>query len=414
MDQLGGMQAHHDRSGAMIPVAIHAHTLVCLPLLADFPKVRIDVNPFHGQLGIRMPSENIDIRDLAQRFPRSQGLPLLLFFDCHTINRVTLSELESWDNEIILFVGDTQHGAKDGLLKLMTLAAQPRISKLVFVNNPHHAHWFRSEATIDKEFLFFPLGLANYLIDRSGTSDNGYAKSVVHVGSIGSMHPRRKRFFDFFSNAIPAPDLVWLSTDSYPQANAIYANSLASLNVSLNSDLSFRIFEIVRSGGLCLSDRLGRIQADHFCFKDSPNFVEFDTAADLILHIRDLQLGIRSKRPVEKCSDSQAIPDIDGLSALARYSINISDVRDPFRSNPCSRETGDPLISYLRVRDLHRDLEHPFVTVVVNNAADFDCFLDILDLPHLKITVYAGPEFSEKLDLVCKLFPHSDIRRVAK
>lgn len=370
-----------------IPLCIHAHK-INLPLLADFPKSRLDINPFYYQSYFEGRWGTYLLNELEKL--NHHKLPILLFLDSFTISNIHLLDISNYTGEIYLFVGDTQHGPLNGLLSLISLSHSKCISKIFFVNNPQHAHWFARTNEDFKRFYFFPIGFANY--NRATCwEDQLVSNSVIHVGNILSTHKFRKYILDGLrENQVP---IALLRTKSYHHANSLHTNSIASINISLNSDISFRITEILVSGGLCITDRIGYVQSLNFPILSEHNIIEFDNLADLASIILDLQKRHTSKNPA---NPPEFIPSfrLDFFDDISRFSKPIQEPRIQIWTCPGGRRL-NTLESYITVRDSCIEEQFPCINIHINSNHSFDFFLDILDLTRLNIVASATNHFFE-------------------
>lgn len=375
---------HRDKG---IPVCVHGHKIP-LPLLADFPKKRVDVNPFHSKQFFEDKWGCYRLSDISKL--TSSDLPILLFLDAFTVNNVKIQDLDSFNGEVHLFVGDTQHGTVEGLLALIQISQKRCVKRVYFVNNhPQHAHWFAQEIVDFEKFFFLPIGLANY--EQCDSWESRYlTKSVVHVGNILQNHKYRGYICAGLIKYSPVP-IALLRTDRYQAANAIHKTALASLNISLNSDLSFRLSEIIVSGGLCVSDEIGFVQRSNYPYFNSMNLVTFKSISDLISILKDINTSrtITNRPVVPDVFDGKRLRSLDDVDCFANRVV------DP-RLHHWQRIGGsrlDTLSFYCSVRDACISDVHPVVELNIDSASDLDMFLDVIDLPRLTIVARCSGRF---------------------
>jgi hypothetical protein len=368
------LRANHKDADA--PLCIHGHR-ISLPLLADFPKKRKDVNPFHSDVRFCGSWGSYSLKNLDRE--RDSG-PLLIFLDAHTIKNVDLLDISSYKGDVFLFVGDTQHGPLEGFLGLIEMARHACVKKVFFVNNPQHAHWFARTPADFSKFSYLPIGLANH--ERAEAWESRYVHGqVVHVGNVLTTHAYRKHVLHVLQEH-GAP-VTYLRTSGYPQANAIYSAAQAALNISLNSDLSFRLSEILVSGGLCISEDLGFVQRANFPLQNAANLVTFDSLPSLLRIISDVKAGRFDRASHSDPFDGHRLETLDDIASFAKPIIE-------------PRLRSWSVLGGNRIPDLHRyvfardaslrDVE-PLLEMDINSVSDLNMFLDAIDLPRLKILV---------------------------
>jgi hypothetical protein len=358
------------------PLCIHGHR-ISLPLLANFPKKRRDVNPFHPDARFSGRWGSYSLKELNRHRGSS---PVLVFLDAHTISNVHLLDIGSYDGDVFLFVGDTQHGPLEGFLSLIEMARHRCVKKIFFVNNPQHAHWFARTPADFSKLSFLPIGLANH--ERAESWESRFAHGqVVHVGNVLPTHAYRKHVLQVLQEH-GAP-VTYLRTKGYPQANAIYSAAQGSLNVSLNSDLSFRLLEILVSGGLCISEGLGFIQRANFPLQNSANLVTFDSLPGLLRIISDVKTGRLDRAHHSDPFDGQRLETLDDVASFAKPII---EPRLHSWSALGGNRTAD-LRRYVLARDASVQEVEPLLEMDIHSVSDLNLFLDVIDLPRLKMVV---------------------------
>ncbi len=378
------------------PLCIHAHK-INLPLLADFPKSRFDINPFYYQSYFEGRWGTYLLEELEKL--SSSNHPILLFLDSFTISNIHLPDIRNYTGEIYLFVGDTQHGPLNGLLSLISLSHSKCISKVFFVNNPQHAHWFARHKEDFKRFFYFPIGFANHY-RTSCWEDQFVSNSFIHVGNILSTHKFRKHILDGLrDNKIP---IALLRTENYRHANSLHANSKASINISLNSDISFRISEILVSGGLCITDRIGYVQRLNFPFLSEQNIVEFDSMDQLASIILDLQGQLTTKYFLKNI-DLFSGCKIDFYDDIFAFSKLVQEPRLNIWSKPGGGRLSS-LDSYITTRNTCIEEKFPSMNIHIHTSDSFDSFLDILDLNRLNIIAGVASNYYDIAQTIVKTF----------
>jgi len=287
--------------------------------------------------------------------------------------------LHTYSGEVVLFVGDTQHGPHGGFLKLREIASARCISCVVFVNNPQHAHWFAQHPSDFERFFFLPVGMANSRSEGLVECEHS-VNSFIYVGNVLPPHRYRAYVLDYCKRT--GINLALCKTQNYRQANSLHRQAGASLNVSLNSDLSFRISEILVSDGVCVSDKLGYVQELNFAPFMSERLVLFTDIEELREIVHDL--GSLRRRVVggERYCD---IHNLNGDADIWRLARLIQEPRSELRSVEWCDLSAGHISKYLIVRDECITNVNPTLTLTINDNSDRLFFVSCLDLPRLRI-----------------------------
>jgi hypothetical protein len=291
---------YHDGS-TDIPLCIHAHT-IALPLLADFPRSRIDINPFLESSkefieDFSWSTREIDIVEALRTARRKNKINrVAIFLDSYTIQNLNITNVTSLDAEIYLFLGDTQHGPHEGFHELIRIANNNNFTKVITSNNPQHLHFFKDSGINPSKLFYCPLGLAN--IDPRSLRNNFHEKHksdniasllenrIIFAGTIGDTHPKRKRLLNTLSRL---GYCNILRTTSYADSILLHRNALASINTSLNTDINFRFSEVLGSGGTLITDRLPYCQMQYIHqFFGTEDIYYYEGVNDLIEICKDL------------------------------------------------------------------------------------------------------------------------------
>jgi hypothetical protein len=323
------------------PICIHAHK-INLPLLADFPKNRIDINPFLSECkylpDYDWTSRTIDAASILKTVRMTTSASAVaVFLDSFTIENALPVNLKKVDLPIHLFLGDTQHGPAEGFWRLIELAKTENFEKIIATNNPQHLHFFEA-AGVDKSKLFFcPLGIANassnifeHIQERCAQIPKAkeYLKGqLTFVGSITDHHLRRKRI----ANSLSSLGLCnIIKTRDYRDAAVIHSLSKACLNISLNSDINFRFSEVLGSGGVLVTDDLAPIQKSYVQrFYGSQGIAYYGSQNDLIRTIKEDDLDCITcnldSSESQLAHNRKANVYLDSLNDLDKYIVKYGD-----------------------------------------------------------------------------------------
>jgi hypothetical protein len=137
-----------------------------------------------------------------------------------------------------------------GMLRYLEKEAYDRV---VFLYDRHHLPLFRA-AGVNNLFWFPGLTFPHDDSTVLAASKTSRSAQIAFVGQAQSYHPRRGRLL----SSLKASQLP-LQQSQVGQRDAlrIYGSSLIGFNASLNGDLNLRAFEVMSSGAMLLTDRLG-------------------------------------------------------------------------------------------------------------------------------------------------------------
>lgn len=183
----------------------------------------------------------------------------------------------------VLLVADTHH-LKRPISGMLDYLQHEQYDRIVFLYTRHHLPIFRNAG--HKNVYWFP-GLTFPHDDQtvSKALSPKRAKHLAFVGQCSVHHPRRTRILSaLVESRLP------LSIQQLSQRDALsfYGKSLIGLNASLNGDLNLRVFEILASGSLLLTDRLGNDSGLSELFKDEDELVTYSGTGELIERARAL------------------------------------------------------------------------------------------------------------------------------
>ena len=182
--------------------------------------------------------------------------------------------LSRFDCPRVLCLADTHHLGQP-ISSLIDYAHAQSFTHVISLNNRHHLHWF-DEAGFHR-LAWFP-GISVRHLPRP--TNKSRDQRVVSIGQSGSFHPRRTRIFELLSQADE------IATDfreaSRVESADAYANSVLSLNVSLNGDLNMRVFEVLSAGGCLLTDALSEEAGLDLLFEDGREILTYADERELI------------------------------------------------------------------------------------------------------------------------------------
>ncbi len=125
---------------------------------------------------------------------------------------------------------------------------------------------------------------AHWLPAGAGMHEKDYGfERTIDVGFIGNIfpraHDRRKKIVEYLSNVIPG---FAVFNNVFLEEKAKLASRMKIMvNVSLNNDINFRIFETLACGALLITDKINGNGLEDL-FRDGEHLITFDSEKDLV------------------------------------------------------------------------------------------------------------------------------------
>ena len=175
----------------------------------------------------------------------SRGLPpygpLIHYTDPFLLQAAPLRGLRQWQGPRLLACGDLHHGSSPIETLAAYLEAEPHDAVLLTFN-PALVAQVRKRLRVPVRSL--PPTFFRY---PSAVPVERPRLELLHVGSLGPHHPRRKELVTALQARGRLP-FRHATTSSPEQAAALYAQHARVLNVPLNHDLNHRFFEVMAAG----------------------------------------------------------------------------------------------------------------------------------------------------------------------
>jgi len=177
---------------------------------------------------------------LQQRKWPSQGV-LLHYTDPFLIRAAPLRGLRKWPGPRLLACGDLHHGAYPIGTLADYLEAEPHDAVLLTFNPALVA---QVKARVKVPVRSLPPTFFRY---PSAVPIPQSRLELLHVGSLGPHHPRRRALVQALMNRRSIP-FHHATTNSPDEAAQLYALHAMVLNVPLKHDLNHRVFEVMAAG----------------------------------------------------------------------------------------------------------------------------------------------------------------------
>jgi len=244
------------------------------------------LDPQQDPRGFLIPRGEFDLAEVLNQ--QSIPLPDWLFVCVDATTPFFARNLENAAKRRLLCLGDTHH-LPTPLTRLLPYAGAEPWDGLIFTNNVRHAHWF-SQVTGAPQF-FEPAIFALELDSNPTHSED--LKQPVFYGQMGTFHPRRQRLM----SPLLEQGMVHHIFGSTHELAAQMSQSAACVNVTLNSDLNSRVFEIAQTGCLQLIDKLGIHNGMGSVLIPGHNCLAFNDSDELRELVLDLPL-LKSLTPL--------------------------------------------------------------------------------------------------------------------
>jgi len=186
------------------------------------------------------PSVEALIANLQQRGIDRRAV-LLHYSDPFLLRSAPLRGLRQWPGPRLLACGDLHHGSNPIEVLAAYLEAEPHDAVLLTFN-PALVTEVRKRLRVPVRSL--PPTFFRY---PSAVPIERPLLQLLHVGSLGSHHPRRRELVAGLQARGRLP-FRHASTSSPEEAAALYAQHALVLNVPLNHDLNNRFFEVMAAG----------------------------------------------------------------------------------------------------------------------------------------------------------------------
>ena len=195
---------------------------------------------------IRTPTGSYDTQEFFSK-NKITHQPDILLVKADATARNLPSNLKAFKCPRVLLVGDTHHMGMP-IQKLVAYAKQEKFDRIILDHTRHHARWF-FEAGFKNvhwipafDFTFFPRNPSPIP-----------SRQFSFVGQAGKFHPYRCQVIESLKKSGLPLEML---RGTPAEAADIYADSVVTLNVSLNGDLNLRVFEALAAGGFLLTDKL--------------------------------------------------------------------------------------------------------------------------------------------------------------
>jgi hypothetical protein len=177
---------------------------------------------------------------LRQRGWASKGV-LLQYTDPFLLRAAPMRGIRQWPGPRLLACGDLHHGPDPIGTLQQYCAAEPHDAVLLTFNpallQDVQQHLPMPVRCLAPTFFRYP----------AATPSSTPRLELLHVGSLGPHHPRRRELVEGLLKRQQVP-FRHATTQSAEEATQLYAQHAMVLNVPLNQDLNHRVFEVMAAG----------------------------------------------------------------------------------------------------------------------------------------------------------------------
>jgi len=223
----------------------------------------------------RIPAGSPSIHEIFRMYPSLPRKPSLVFIKTDALARNFVKDVSRLGCPLIVSVADTHHLHRP-IETILEYLSSEDFTLISAENDRHHLKWLSHYGF--SNLCWLPnLALTPRFLPARNVSQK--VISTCFIGSLGKFHPFRAAVIEFLKknnvNLHSGPA-------SQEDASAAYNIYNISLNISLNSDLNWRFFEVLAAGGFLLTDRLPTESGINELFLEGKHYEAFASEAELL------------------------------------------------------------------------------------------------------------------------------------
>ncbi len=302
----------------------------------------------------------------------------------------------------ILLVADTHH-LNAPLANMIRYGQSEPFDRVVLLYDRHHWEFFHAAGIGGLHWfpgLTFPHGDAAVAAARASAVREA---RIAFVGTVGICHTRRTKLLSQLNtHGLP----LGVTAGSQREALKYYGASLVGFNASLNGDLNLRVFEILASGSMLLTDELS----------PAAGLAEvWDPGRELITYASEIEMIERAQYAISNPDEARAVGeagarwfDANFGEATRRQAFQklIADGTErpefalPRRGRPAPGRSVPVDLAVLTtgfeyVQELHRNLDR--VTVALDDSVPGEFSRMCATLPRIEVR-QGMPARDERVD----------------
>jgi glycosyltransferase involved in cell wall biosynthesis len=223
----------------------------------------------------RIPRGSPHINDIFDLYPELPTKPDYVFIKTDALANNFVRCISRLGCPSLISVADTHHLHRP-IEKVMEYISSEEFTIISAENDRHHLKWYYRYGF--RNLLWLPnLALSPRIIEPRSIHDSLH--KVCFIGSLGRFHPYRRYIVKRLSANVANFDF---GQSAQAEASLMYNKYLISLNISLNSDLNWRFFEVLAAGGFLLTDRLPESSGISEFLKEGTHFDAFSSYDELV------------------------------------------------------------------------------------------------------------------------------------
>ena len=169
--------------------------------------------------------------------------------------------------KVTAVIGDTHH-TEQPLTPLINWLKYNNIKNVALKQTVNQAPIFR-------DFKFNVICLPYYAHDVTLLEPTKtYIERVLFFGTISERHPRRKELIEYLIKRNLPLDVV---SGKREKSFYAYNNYSCSINMPLNKDINYRIYEVMVSGGVCITEKFASSTIGTQIAVNNKNILEYGT-----------------------------------------------------------------------------------------------------------------------------------------
>ena len=213
-----------------------------------------------------------------------EGTRIFIFCDAFSLLQMRVC-VDVPTDRVVAIIGDTHHGSHS-LSRLILWLKKEKIKKVALKQTCHHKQIFEDMGFDTVQLPFYGLNLKHIKPNKNPIG------RVLFFGSITATHGKRTDLIRYLiRNEVPL-DIMRGSREKTFTGYNIYS---ISLNMPLNRDVNYRIYEIMASGGLCITEELHSITKESQIARSGENIATYTSKKDCLELIK-MYLSCYSER----------------------------------------------------------------------------------------------------------------------
>ena len=330
----------------------------------------------------RIPSTNFNIHDFIRSNHRLKGCrPDFVFIKTDATRRNLISGLSDLGCPSFVSIADTHHLYRP-LETMIEYISRENFTYISAENDRHHLKWYARAGF--KNLCWIP-NVALFPQIIAPQKERLKKQEIVFVGSLGKFHPYRTMVVNSIKSHFK--DRFKFGNADQTQASQIYNSSLISINVSLNSDLNWRFFEIIAAGGFLLTDRLPKESGIDRFFKEGVHYDAFSSEDELLRKINFYLTNPEIAMQIAQRAHSQYIKMLNPNKLRSEVIKIVFDMKQSdfsrYETTPKNESSFEGLRAYQSLQELHRNSSQ--VIIMHKNKHHLNSLIeDLQDFPRIK------------------------------